>query len=59
MGGKHEVKEVKHIDSRGLLPEVASEPGIGEKVQWKMENLCRLHRSKQSVPKGLLPTAEN
>ena len=34
---------------------MASQCSNGEKGEWKMEDVCRLHRIEQSLPKRQLP----
>jgi hypothetical protein len=41
----------------GIPPRVVGQPRVGEKEGRQMEDVCRLHRSQQSMPEGSVPFA--
>jgi hypothetical protein len=48
-------KEIHKLMAAGFIKEVFH----CEKERWEMEDLCRLHRSKQSMSEGYLPSASH
>jgi len=42
-----------------IVLEVVGELGLGEKGQWEVENVRRLHGPQQGMLEGLLPSAEH
>ena len=49
----------RRVHQRGILSRMVSQPCACEKERWEMEDVCRLHWSKQSMSEGSLPSASH
>jgi hypothetical protein len=49
----------RRVRQRGIPSRMVSQPCACEKERWEMEDVCRLHWSKQSMFKGSLPSASH
>jgi hypothetical protein len=47
------------VHQRGIPSRIASQPCACEKERWEMEDVCRLHWSKQSMYESSLPSASH